>query len=98
MWRFCAGLAHELNWKIYDPQGDVWYTADELERPAHGVAFDWGLLRGVLTVSGTALALVCGLVWKVQGGRAGDVWFWAAATGLLTFAMARIWERLATRR
>jgi hypothetical protein len=93
MWSFCASLAAALGWKIYDPQGDEWYTADQLKRAtrAQQLQGDAFLLLG-----GVAIGVVAGAVWVIRGMQV-DVWLWATAVGVVLVAAGRIWQRLAGR-
>jgi hypothetical protein len=93
MWSFCAAVADALGWKVYDPQGDAWYTPDQLARASHGTAVKGD---GVLLLAGGAIAIVAGAVWAIRGKQQ-DVWLWATAVGVLMVAVGRIWQRLAGR-
>jgi hypothetical protein len=98
MFAFCAALARELGWKVYDPQGDTWYSPSQLTTSAaRRIAVDAELVRSVLTICGAITGLIGGLMWAGLGSPRGGLWFWVAATGFLAFAVARAWERMASR-
>jgi hypothetical protein len=96
VYRFCARVARSLGWQVFDPQGDVWYSASELESAAEETPDPPTTVGGRTLLSG-AMLLVLVMIWLITGRRASAIWAGILLTGAAVTIVARAMDYLELR-
>jgi len=93
---FCARVARSLEWQVFDPQGDAWYSASQLEAAAEKTPDPPSTVGGRTLLSGAVLLFLV-MIWLITGRGASAIWAGILLTGACVTIVARVMDYLELR-